>query len=153
VAGAFEPLRQALNKSQAQNTLIHPLDIRPPAKRHGQVQLLVDDLQRFGHALLAHGAQGNRLEHVLTGAGLMGSYMLYDRTYMQEYLARLVRPKSRTLERSLLAVLDALSSGTEVSREDLDATAQGASDKRQNICHVSTEVLGLIAERTKEQRC
>lgn len=77
----------------------------------------------------------------------MGSYVLYDRTYMQAHLARFVRPKSRTLERSLLPVLDALSSGTEVSRKDLDATAQGASDKRPNIYHVSTEVLGLIAEK------
>jgi hypothetical protein len=73
--------------------------------------------------------------------------MVYDRTYIQEYLERFVHPKSRTLERSLLAVFDVLSSGSEVLREDLDATAQGASDKRANIYHVSTEFQGEIAEK------
>lgn len=73
--------------------------------------------------------------------------MVYDRTYVQKYLERFVRPKSRALERSLLAVFDALSSGSEVSGEDLDATAQGASDKRENVYHVSTEFLGEIVEK------
>lgn len=73
--------------------------------------------------------------------------MVYDRTYIQEYLERFVRPRSRTLERSLLAVFDALSSGSEVSREDLSVTEQGASDQRENIYHVSTEFLGEIAEK------
>jgi hypothetical protein len=73
--------------------------------------------------------------------------MVYDRTYIQEYLERFVSPKSRALERSLLAVFDALSFGSEVSREDLDATAQGASDKRENVYHVGTEFLGEIAKK------
>lgn len=73
--------------------------------------------------------------------------MVYDRTYMQDYLERFVRPKSRTLERSLLAVFDALSSGAKVMQRDLDATAKGASDQRESVYHVSTEFLGEIAER------
>lgn len=62
---------------------VHRLDVSAPAKRHGQIQLLVDDLQRFCHALFTHGAQaveecaayvgafgaqGDGLERVLAGA-------------------------------------------------------------------------------------
>jgi hypothetical protein len=73
--------------------------------------------------------------------------MVYDRAYIQDYLERSVRPRSQALERSLLAVFDALSSGSEVSREDLDATVQGVSDPHESIYHVSTEFLGELAER------
>ena len=44
-------------RPRQQNPRIHILDIRMPAKRHRDVQLFVDDLQRFGHARLAHRAQ------------------------------------------------------------------------------------------------
>ena len=45
--------RVSVRPSQ-QNPLIHILDIRMSTKRHRDVQLFVDDLQRFSHTRLAH---------------------------------------------------------------------------------------------------
>jgi hypothetical protein len=70
-------------RARQQNAFVHVLNVGVSAKRHGDVQFFVDDLQRLGDTNLAHGAQavhksaanhgapcarGPGLEHVLAAA-------------------------------------------------------------------------------------
>lgn len=73
--------------------------------------------------------------------------MIYEKSYVESFLAGFVRPKRSDLEAPLLDVFDALKSGTVVSPQTLIALVDAASDRHTTVYEVSTEFLGEVAER------
>src|SRR6478736_3758822 len=79
---ARQPLHRAFAPAD-EDVLVDIPDVAQAAERHGDVELLADDVERGGDALLAHGAEPveegaadegalgaerDRLQHVLAGA-------------------------------------------------------------------------------------
>ena len=73
--------------------------------------------------------------------------MLYDRSYIEKFIARFVHPVRPELDSPLLNVFDALVSGSAISSQTLPMLVDAASDRRANVYEISTEFLGELAER------
>ncbi len=72
--------------------------------------------------------------------------MDYEKSYIEQFLARFVRPKRPDLEASLLETFDALKFGTPLSETALAGLVEAASDRHTTVYEVATEFLGEVAE-------
>lgn len=72
--------------------------------------------------------------------------MGYERSYIEKYLQRFVRPKRPDLEASVLDAVDALNSRTPLSDATLAAMVDAVSEKSTSVYEASTQIFGEIAE-------
>ena len=73
--------------------------------------------------------------------------MIYDREYIEKFVARSVRPRRPDLEATLLEVFDSLESGAVITQQNLTALVEAASDRSAGVYEIAAELLGEVAER------